>query len=83
MTSKQLEPQNIAAVFFANKAYFRQIQPHIFSGLNPEENCQKVKKMISAVESALSRAIGSEYQEPLNRLKIDLINVKTTIEGCE
>lgn len=79
----QLEPENPAAVFFFNKASFRRIQPAIVRGLNPQENCQKVKKMLSEVNDALSRSAGSVYQKPLDRLKIDLSTILTTIEGCD
>jgi hypothetical protein len=79
----QQEPENPAAVFFFNKARFRQIQSDINRGENSQVICEKLNAMLSAIAQVLPQAQGSQYEEHLLLLRADILTTKASLEGCE
>lgn len=77
------EPGNLAAIYFLNSARFTMLRKDLLQPEAPQALCEKLNKIIQALDDGMQRAEGGRYEANYRRLRLDVAGAKQIVPGCQ
>jgi len=78
----EAEPGDPAAVYYNASARYTQLRPALLQSPKLPDLCPHLNELIGALNAAMPRASGTDYQQNITRLQSDMNGAKHTVAGC-
>ena len=78
----EAEPGDPSAVYYNASARYTQLRPALLQSPTQPDLCPHLNELIGALNTAMPRASGTDYQQNITRLQSDISGAKHTVAGC-